>query len=659
MKKSCFGLNMRIYLSFLLFFLIATDQIVSQSDLLPLASYHFNDATLNDGTGEVDGTQVGNVLRTNDRFGNARHALSFTDRSAVSLSDHFDIFSTPDARFSFSLWIKNGELDATNVIFLSKYGNSFCGEQQREFYIRINEFRQLEFLYYINLGAANDYRGIETQESVIDTCWHHIVVNYDGSKDSNDGIDRVQIFIDGVQVATQASPNQSGNSGDIQNATAHLSLGTPLNSNGEICNFNYFQGKMDDLYLFDRMLNAAEVNQLYMAPSPTGQQNIFNAQFLLSDLQICQQECVFITDQSFAEGCTKISDWSFPEGILTVGNPDAPQSICYPTAGTFTLTHILGNDYIRDTFVQTINVIDNSADLLGQDTFICAGQTLTLNTQVQANSYLWSDGSRAASVAVEKPGLFWLEAIIDNCLLRDSINVEQFELPVADLGPDQEICQGESILLDASSEMAQTYLWSDGSTSSVLEVNTPGTYSLEVFNQCGSQTDEIMISESGEPLNIQLGNDRLLCDQDTIILDATDPNAKRYRWSTGDSIAVIEVTSPGIYQVTVNNDCFEVSDEVVVSSGDCCKLFVPNVFSPDNDGVNDVFQAQSNCSFLSFRLKIFNRWGGLVFESNDPTLGWDGKIKNQLLSRGTYIWLIEYDNGAGEIIDTGTITLIR
>lgn len=646
------------YFSLGLFLLFLNSSAFCQSAPIPFAMYTFDDGTFKDETGQVNGSELGNVLPATDRFGNPDHAVLFTDSSAISLDDNFDIFSTPDAAFSFSLWIKNEDLSTTNLLFLSKYGNSNCDENQREFFIRINDDRKIEFLFYSDIGSAV-FNGFETNEEFFDTCWHHVVVNYDGSIDTNNGLDRVEIFVDGQKRTVQKSSNQSGNATDIQNSSSHLSLGTPVNSMGGICFFNTFLGKMDDVAFFDKTLSNLEVDMLYKAPSPTGNQSIFNAQFSVSDIRICSNECIEITDQSASGACEQTSDWAYIGADLTTGTPNAPQSICYPEAGSFQIIHILGNDYLKDTFVQNITVIDIKQDLLGQDTILCEGQTIELSTSIQAEAYLWSDGGTGSSIIIEKPGLFWLEATVNDCTVRDSIDISLLELPSPDLGPDQSICEGESFILDGTTPSADSYLWQDGSMTPEYIITQPGTYTLEVFNQCGVEKDEIIVSEKGQILSVNLGNDRLLCEKDTIRLDAATPDALTYRWNTGDTTPSLLITTPNIYQVTVSNDCFEATDEIIITRGPCCNVFVPNVFSPNNDDINDEFRIQTNCSILSFQMKIFNRWGGLVFESSDPNQGWNGRNQNDPLPKGVYTWFIRYDDGSGEEIKSGTVALIR
>lgn len=98
-----------------------------------------------------------------------------------------------------------------------------------------------------------------------------------------------------------------------------------------------------------------------------------------------------------------------------------------------------------------------------------------------------------------------------------------------------------------------------------------------------------------------------------------------------------------------------------------CEVYVPNVFSPNGDGVNDLFMPATDCSFAEYRMRIFSRWGTLLYETTDPSAGWNGTYKGQELGQTSYVYSIEYqemplDSGAVEVfpeILNGTVALIK
>ena len=92
-------------------------------------------------------------------------------------------------------------------------------------------------------------------------------------------------------------------------------------------------------------------------------------------------------------------------------------------------------------------------------------------------------------------------------------------------------------------------------------------------------------------------------------------------------------------------------------------LYVPNVFSPNGDGLNDVFQGFAGCEILGYRLKVFDRWGMLVYEGDQPDEGWNGDFRGKKAGQGAYVYLIEFEilnNGKTlRQVRQGTVALVR
>jgi hypothetical protein len=148
------------------------------------------------------------------------------------------------------------------------------------------------------------------------------------------------------------------------------------------------------------------------------------------------------------------------------------------------------------------------------------------------------------------------------CSATDAINVAYASPSSVDLGLDQSICQGQSLLLDATLPGA-TYLWSTGATTGQISVSTPGLYSVTVFQGACSVSDAITISVLPVP-TVDLGNDTTLCAGASLNLDASYPSAG-YVWSTGSTASSITVSAAGTYSVDVDlNGCIA-SDDIVVN----------------------------------------------------------------------------------------------
>ena len=102
---------------------------------------------------------------------------------------------------------------------------------------------------------------------------------------------------------------------------------------------------------------------------------------------------------------------------------------------------------------------------------------------------------------------------------------------------------------------------------------------------------------------------------------------------------------PGIYQVTVSNECESVVKNITVeleANGQEDFIYIPNIFSPNNDGINDWFLCSpaDNVEILDFEMQVFDRWGAKIFESKNSAQAWDGTFKEEVDATGVYIyWL--------------------
>jgi len=207
----------------------------------------------------------------------------------------------------------------------------------------------------------------------------------------------------------------------------------------------------------------------------------------------------------------------------------------------------------------------------------------------------------------------------------------------------------------------------DGSTSSDMEpihvYAQAGTFTVsltETFNGVSfTDTGTVVIHEL--PV-IELGDTIMLYTGSTINLWATE-SMQSYLWSTGYTGEVLPVDSQGDYWVEVKDwHCCTNFDSVYVK---VFEYYIPNAFTPNGDGLNDIFRVVGLYRNISFMMYIYNRWGQLVFQSDDIDQGWDGTVKNQLAESDTYIWILQVDFLGediitnGDVVLKGTVTLVK
>jgi gliding motility-associated-like protein len=135
-----------------------------------------------------------------------------------------------------------------------------------------------------------------------------------------------------------------------------------------------------------------------------------------------------------------------------------------------------------------------------------------------------------------------------------------------------------------------------------------------------------------------------------------------YLWNDSTTGRFLMAYKPGTYFVDVTGQCGEGTDTLNLHLLDC-DFFVPNVFTPNGDGINDYFEVVSK-NLYSYRLSVYNRWGEKIFGSEQIETQWDGTYKGEACAEGPYFWVAEYSRKSnfGEIKQLkvqGSITLLR
>ena len=305
---------------------------------------------------------------------------------------------------------------------------------------------------------------------------------------------------------------------------------------------------------------------------------------------------------------------------------------------------------------------------LGADTMMCEGDLLVLSVAIPNVNFVWQDGSTLPTFDVTTSGTYYV-IVSNQCSSEtDTILVGTIQPPIPfSLGADTVICPGDFIVLEAPNT-AFEITWQDGSNQPVFIADEAMTYHLRLQNECGVESDSLTVEiDTLQPI-LELEPEIPWCQGDTIVLDATQAFDATYTWSTGAQTPVITVTQPGLYVASVAVPCTSMSEEVeVLQSPDCTvsKFYLPNVFSPNADGVNDVFQlaVSEGIIILSNEVSIFDRWGNILYYSTDLPFAWDGFARNDEVPSAVYAYVVHLQyvsNGVqDETILWGDVTLLR
>lgn len=310
----------------------------------------------------------------------------------------------------------------------------------------------------------------------------------------------------------------------------------------------------------------------------------------------------------------------------------------------------------RDTIL--VDYVSETPVSLGADTILCDGETLLLDPGIPGATTFWQNGSTEATFPVKTPGSYWVEVSKDVCEYRDTIQVDFTTVPF-ELGSDISLCEGETKLLEIPL-MNANFLWHDGTTSSSFNVSSPGEVWVRVTQGGCSRADTTAVFLQQGPLD-PLPDLHFICENEGVWLNAKFENAT-YLWQDGSEEHNFKAVQPGSYSVQVKvGDCvFE--DKVELRACESC-LYVPNVFSPNGDGLNDEFRGFPGCEISNYEQSVYDRWGNLVFYNTIPDIGWNGEIEGNKIGQGVFAYRIEFDymdNGKTlHQVRLGTITLLR
>lgn len=306
---------------------------------------------------------------------------------------------------------------------------------------------------------------------------------------------------------------------------------------------------------------------------------------------------------------------------------------------------------------------------LGPDVAACVGQPITIHAGISGVDYLWQDGSTDATYTVSSSTTLTLQ-VSNNCGMDlDTVEIEFINGPADfDLGPDTLLCPGESITLFAP--VTQDALqWQDGSVSSFIIATNAQTYTLKISNACGSAADSLAIAFDQDVPVIPLDSVLLWCPEETLTLDVTQSFPATYAWSTGSSSPLFQVIAPGDYSVTVSAPCVSAAEDFeVLPDVECYPVtlfYIPNIFSPNGDHINDDFiiQFNSDAEVKSLQGSIFDRWGNLVYASSTIPFTWNGQFNGEALNPGVFVYRVDIIWLDGQTERTahlyGDVTLVR
>jgi gliding motility-associated-like protein len=305
---------------------------------------------------------------------------------------------------------------------------------------------------------------------------------------------------------------------------------------------------------------------------------------------------------------------------------------------------------------------------LGIDTAICKGDTMILRAEKSPlYTYKWSDGSAQPTLEVKNENIYSVEVTFGNCRASDTIEVAIFDKKQG-LVLDTVVCTPQ-YRIDGKLRGAKIYKWNLGSTDSTLVVSKSGVYNLLANNRKCFVNQNFNIRFKKTPV-VELGKDSIVCTElsnKSVLLVSGPKDESSYIWQDNSTMNTLQAKASGIYTVVAKNECGETSDAVKIDFKNCYDIFIPSVFSPNDDGVNEKFQLFPSENVAKFnQFSIFDRWGNVVFTASEfnqnevEKYTWDGRFNGKLLPPDVFVYFVKFTTTDGKIlIKKGDVTLMR
>jgi gliding motility-associated-like protein len=388
------------------------------------------------------------------------------------------------------------------------------------------------------------------------------------------------------------------------------------------------------------------------------------------DMTICNGDVVELE----ATGGSEVI-WSPTAGL---GSPTSGTTTASPTeTTTYTATISTPAGCLGEEEV-TINVIQSAPGGQTYPTiYLCAGQGVFLEAS-EGDSYVWTPEDLVTNPYSQNPytspsqNTTYYVSISNACGVgTDSVSVE-LVAPTASATGGGWMCRGET--MELSSSDAVSYTWSpaalvadpNAQTTQVFPIETT-TFTIYATDQYGCTGSSEITVYVWQPPYVDAGPDREVDWLDEVRLFGT-VDADTLWWSPADNLSCSDCLTPEVYVTGPQWFVLEsVSPEGCIGRDSTFidvfyPLYVPNAFTPNNDGVNDAFFVEG-VEARGYRLEIYNRWGDLLFYSEDPSEPWIGNHQVQdsdyFVPDGIYPWRLRFELRDGPRLVEGTVAIVR
>ena len=370
----------------------------------------------------------------------------------------------------------------------------------------------------------------------------------------------------------------------------------------------------------DIKLNKLPRTDISLLPAPTGK---------------CEGEKITLSPLNYTDGSIK---WS--TGATTL-NIDVMQN------GTYTVT-VTSTDgkCISSAKTNVLFKVSPKVTLMAPSRLCLTPNSTQLTATPAGGTWQGSNVSNTGIFKASAIGIYAVkyELTQNGCTGTSNKEITVLDAPIISLGPDKSLCRGATDFIGVTPITGINYRWNTGENSPTIFPERSGKYILTATKDLCRSSDTVSVNILPVP-SVSLRGEIPLCIPANlpVKIDAGGGAGLTYLWNpTGQTTKQISVSSIGVYTVLATNSfgCTTTAKTLVIDRCDP-SILVPTIFTPNGDNNNDNFQVFP-FYIKDYDLKIFNRWGELIFTSKTPEDRWDGKYKGTLVKPDSFAWVITY-----------------
>lgn len=372
----------------------------------------------------------------------------------------------------------------------------------------------------------------------------------------------------------------------------------------------------------------------------------------------------------------------YPNYNILYANTDTPR--VFPKLDTEYIIRV-DDGACKDSLRIFIKVVDKVTTELLPDTSICERDQILLRNNTNAVNFIWTPDIDLDATDIAEPTAtplqdtkYLVRASVGSCFAIDSVIIKVVPYPLADAGYEATICYGKSLQLAGVTD-GSSFVWEPKNTLIQFNTLTPVAgpldttkyyfYAYDTLGCAKPGIDSVIVNVVPKVI-ANAGFDTTVVIQQPLQFNAS--GGAHYTWSPGTYLSDPNIGNPIAvypsgtqkisYQVTASTPegCIGTDSITVFVFQTKPELFIPTAFSPNNDGLNDVFRPSlAGMKQLNY-FSVYNRWGQLLFTTNKLNEGWDGVFKGTKQLAGTYVYMAEAVNYLGAVVrKRGTVQLIR